>query len=86
VPVEADVDDQDGGEGEGDDADGGEGVAEVAPVAGPEVEYAAGDEGKGDGVGARHPLAVDGDLAVTRGDHGGSSADNPGGGLHGGSG
>src|SRR5580658_2628210 len=37
----------------------------------PEVEYAIGDEGEGDGVGADHPLAVDGDVAVARGDEGG---------------
>ena len=59
---------------------------EVAPVTGPEVEHTAGDEGKGDGVGAGHPLAVLDDLAVARGDEGGGGADDPGGGLHGGSG
>src|SRR5580698_8596601 len=43
----------------------------------PEVEYAIGDEGEGDGVGADHPLAVDGDVAVARGDEGGESAEDP---------
>src|ERR1035441_1470036 len=57
----------------------------MAPVAGPEIEHAAGDEGKRDGVGTGHPLAMLGDLAVTRGDEGGGGADDPGGGLHGGS-
>ena len=85
MPVEADVDDKQRGKGEGDDADGGEGVAKVAPVAGPEIEHAAGDEGKRDGVGTGHPLTMLDDLAVTRGDEGGGGADDPGGGLHGGS-
>ena len=57
----------------------------MAPVAGPEIEHAAGDEGKRDGVGTGHPLAMLDDLAVTRGDEGGGGADDPGGGLHGGS-
>ena len=85
APVEAEVDDKQGSEREGDDADGGEGVAKMAPVAGPEIEHAAGDEGKRDCIGANHPLAMLGDLAVTRGDEGGGGADDPGGGLHGGS-
>ena len=86
APVEAEVDDEQRGEGEGDDAHGREAVAEVAPVTGPEVEHTAGDEGKGDGVGTGHPLAVLDDLAVTRGDEGGGGADNPGCGLSAGSG
>ena len=57
----------------------------MAPVAGPEIEHAAGDEGKRDGVRTGHPLAMLDDLAVTRGDEGGSGADDPSGGLHGGS-
>ena len=61
-------------------------VAEMAPVSGQEVEHAAGDEGKGDGVGTGHPLAMLDDLAVTRGDEGGGGADHPRRGLHGGSG
>jgi len=85
APVEAEVDDEQRGEGEGDDAHGREAVAEVAPVTGPEVEHTAGDEGKGDGVGTGHPLAVLDDLAVTRGDEGGGGADDPGGGLPAGS-
>ena len=86
VPVEADVHDKQRGKGEGNDADCGEGVAEVAPVAGPEVKHAAGDEGKCDGVRAGHPLAVLDDLAVARGDEGGGGADHPRRSLHGGSG
>jgi hypothetical protein len=43
-------------------------VARMAPVAGPEIEQAAGDEGKRDGITANHPLAMLSDLAVTRGD------------------
>lgn len=58
----------------------------MAPVTRPEVEYAAGDEGKGNCIGACHPLAVHGDLAVARRDDGGGGADHPGGGLHAGSG
>ena len=57
----------------------------MAPVAGPEIEYTAGDEGKRDRIGASHPLAMLDDLAVTRGYEGGGGADDPGGGLHGGS-
>src|SRR5580704_865860 len=57
----------------------------MAPVQGPQIEHAAGDEGKRDCIGADHPLAMLRDLAVTSGDEGGGGADDPGGGLHGGS-
>src|ERR1700742_3903184 len=57
----------------------------MTPVTRPEVEHPAGDEGKGNSIGARHPLAVLCDLAVARGDEGGGGTDHPGGGLHGGS-
>ena len=57
----------------------------MAPVRGHEVQNAAGDEGKGDGVGASHPLAMLDDLAVARGEEGGGRADHPRCGLHGGS-
>src|ERR1700733_3865361 len=86
APVESEVHDKQRGKREGDDADGGEGVAEVAPVTRPEVEHTAGDEGEGDGVGADHPLAVLDYLPVARGEEGGGGADDPGGGLHRGSG
>jgi len=58
----------------------------VTPVTRPEIEDAAGDKGEGDGIGARHPLAVLCDLAIARGDERGGGADHPGDGLHGGSG
>ncbi len=54
----------------------------MAPVAGPEIEHAAGNERKRDRIGANHPLAMLDDLAVTRGYEGGGSAGDPGGGLH----
>jgi len=57
----------------------------VAPVARPEVQHAAGNEGKGDGIGARHPLAMLDDLAVAGSDERGCGANNPGNRLHGGS-
>ena len=82
VPVEAQIHDEQRGEGECDDPDGGERIAEVAPVTGPEVEHAAGDECKGHCVRSGHPMAVLDDLAVARGDQGGGGADDPGGGLH----
>ena len=85
APVEAEVDDKQRNERKRDDADGGEGVAKMAPVAGPEIEHAAGDEGKRDCIGTSHPLAMLDDLTITRGDQGGGGADDPGGGLHGGS-
>src|ERR1700733_8804423 len=85
VPVEAEVDDQQGCKREGDDADCGQNVAKMAPVRRHEVQNAAGDEGKGDGVGASHPLAVLDNLAVARGEEGGGGADHPCCGLHGGS-
>src|SRR5215472_15532526 len=44
---------------------------------GPEVEQAVDDEGEGDGVGADHPLAVHGDLAVARGEKGCERAEDP---------
>src|ERR1700691_4189203 len=58
----------------------------MTPVRGHEVQNAAGDEGKGDGVGTDHPLAMLDDLAVARGEEGGGGADHPRRGLHGGSG
>src|SRR5580658_9405400 len=58
----------------------------MAPVCGHEVQNAAGDEGKGDGVGAGHPLAMLDDLAVARGEEGRGGADHPRRGLHGSSG
>src|ERR1700733_2738255 len=58
----------------------------MAPICGHKIEDTAGDEGKRDPIGAGHPLAMHGDLAVARGDQGGGGADHPGGGLHGGSG
>src|SRR6202021_2735544 len=73
-------------EGEGNDPDCGENVAEMAPVCGHKVQNAAGDEGKGDSVGASHPLAMLDDLAVARGEEGGGGAGHPRRGLHGGSG
>jgi len=85
VPVEAEVDDKQGSEREGNDADRGQDVAEMAPVRGHEVQNAAGDESKGDGIGASHPLAVLDDLAVARGEEGGGGAYHPGSSLHGGS-
>ena len=86
MPVEADVNDQQGRKREGDDSDCGQDVAEMAPVCRHEVQNAAGDEGKGDGVGASHPLAMLDDLAVARGEEGSGGADYPRRGLHGGSG
>jgi len=86
VPVEAEVDDQQRGKRESNDSDCGKDVAEMAPVCRHEVQNAAGDEGKGDGVGASHPLAMLDDLAVARGEEGGGGADHPRRGLHGGSG
>ena len=85
APAESEIGDQQGSESEGDNADGGESVAKMAPVARPEIEHAAGDEGKRDCIGANHPLAMLGDLSVARGDEGSGGADDPGGGLHGGS-
>src|ERR1035438_5508865 len=85
APVEAEVDGKQGNESKRDHADGGEGVAKMAPVAGPEIEQAAGDEGKRDCIGANHPLAMLDDLTITRGDQGGDGADDPRGGLHRGS-
>src|SRR5580658_1783774 len=54
----------------------------MAPVGRHKVEDTGGDKGKGDRVGAGHPLTVDGDLSVTRGDHGSGSADDPCSALH----
>lgn len=58
----------------------------MTPVRWHEVQNAARDEGKGDGIGAGHPLAMLDDLAVARGEEGGGGADHPRSGLHGGSG
>ncbi len=84
-PAEAEVDGKQRSKRKRDDADGGKDVAKMAPVARPEIEHPAGDEGKRDCIRANHPLAMLNDLAVTRGDEGGGGADDPGGGLHGGS-
>src|SRR6185437_7149236 len=43
----------------------------------PEIEKSIDDEGEGEGVGANHPLAVHGDLAVARGDEGDGGAEDP---------
>ena len=58
----------------------------MAPVGGHKIKHTAGDEGKRDCIGAGHPLAMHGDVMVTRGNEGGSGADHPRSGLHGGSG
>src|ERR1700722_12607252 len=84
VPVEPEVDQNDGGQSEGDDANPRQYVAKMAPVGGHKVEYAGGDKGKRDRIGAGHPLAVHGDLSVTRGDHGSRCADDPCSALRGG--
>src|SRR5271168_2680486 len=83
VPVESEVDQNDGGQGEGDDANRRQYVAKMAPVGGHKVEHTARDKDKRDRIGAGHPLAVDGDLSVTRGDHCSGSADDPCSALHG---
>src|SRR5579872_100900 len=67
VPVQAEVNQKNGSQRKGDDADCGQHVAKMAPVGRHEIEHAAGDKGKGDGVGAGHPLAVHDDLAIARG-------------------
>src|SRR5579862_9983070 len=85
APGEAEFGDQQGSERKNDEADCSQTVAKMAPVAGPEIEHAAGDEGKRDRIGANHPLAMLVDLTVPRGDQGGAGAHDPGGGLHGGS-
>ena len=84
VPVEPEVDQNNGSKGEGDDANRRQYVAKMAPVGGHKVEHSARDKGKGDRIRTGHPLAVDGDLSVTRGDHGSGSADDPCSALHGG--
>jgi hypothetical protein len=58
----------------------------MAPVGRHKIEHTARHEGKRDRIGARHPLAMHGDLAVARGNEGGGGADHPRSGLHGGSG
>jgi hypothetical protein len=82
APAKAEVHNKERGKSKGDHADSREGISEVAPITGPKVQHAAGDEGKGDAVGAGHPLAVLDDLAVARGDEGGGGADDPGSSLH----
>jgi len=82
MPVQAQVHNQQRGQRKSDYADSGEDVAEVAPIARPEVEYAAGDECKRDGIGARHPLPVLGYLPVSRSDKSGGGADDPSRSLH----
>ena len=42
---------------------------------------ARGDEDKGEGVRADHPLAMDGDVVVARGDEGGEGGEEPEAGL-----
>ena len=85
APVEGEVHNKQGSERESDHADSRKSVAKMAPIAGPEIEHTAGDEGKRDGIGANHPLAMLDDLTISRGDQGGSGADDPRGCLHGGS-
>jgi len=85
APIEAEIDYQQRGEGEGDDADRRQYVAEMAPVCGYEVQNPAGDESKRDRIRPSHPLAMLDDLTVARGYEGGGSADHPGSSLHRGS-
>jgi len=82
MPVDADVDDQQRGEGEGDNADRRQDVSEMAPVRWYEVKNATGDEGKSHCVRARHPLAMHDDMPVARSEKGRGGADHPGNGLH----
>jgi len=58
----------------------------MAPVGGHKIEYTAGDEGKRDRIGADHPLAMRGNMAIACGDESGGGADHPRSGLHRGSG
>lgn len=44
---------------------------------GERVEYPRCDEDEGEAVGPDHPLAVDGDVTVTRGDEGGQREEKP---------
>src|SRR5215472_1495737 len=66
---------------EHEDADVGGPPAELSggevEEGGPEVEQAVDDESEGDGVGADHPLAVHGDVAVARGEKGCERAEDP---------
>src|SRR5215469_15983220 len=66
---------------EHEDADVGVPPAELSggevEEGGPEVEQAVNDEGEGDGVGADHPLAVHGDVAIARSEEGRECAENP---------
>ena len=48
---------------------------------GERVEHSRGDEDEGEAVGPDHPLAVNGDVTVTRGDEGGDSEEEPEAGL-----
>src|SRR5271156_5731381 len=84
VPVEPEVDQNDGGQGEGDDANRRQYVAKMAPVGWHKIEHTTGDKGKGDRIGAGHPLAVHDDPSVTRGYHCSTGADDPCSTLHGG--
>src|SRR5664279_980171 len=58
----------------------------MAPVAGPEIEYTAGDKSKRNCIRAHHPLAMLNGLTITSGDEGCGCADDPCGSLHRGSG
>src|SRR5271156_1895012 len=84
VPVESEVDQNDGGQGEGDDANRRQYVAKMAPVGWHKIEHTTGDKDKGDRIGAGHPLAVHDDPSVTRGYHCSTGADDPCSTLHGG--
>src|SRR5581483_5705625 len=57
----------------------------MTPVARPQIQHAAGDEGERDRVGTGHPLAMLHDLAIAGGDDGSRGADHPGSRLHRGS-
>lgn len=74
--MEGDVGDEDGHEGNEDDGRCEAGTSEVIPR-GDGLEDASTHEGEGDGVGADHPLAVLPNVAIARGEDGGSGGDEP---------
>ncbi len=83
MPVEPDIDQNDGGEREGDHADCRKDVSKMAPVGRHQIEHTAGHEGKRHSVRTGHPLAMNGDLPVPRRDHSSGRADNQCRALHG---
>ncbi len=83
APIQCEVGNEDSHEGDQDGGDCAAGDIEMIPCR-YRLQDTCADKGEGEGVGADHPLAVLLDVAVARGEEGGSSGKEPRSALNGG--